>query len=120
MNKAHQYFGLDLVEEGSQQIVWTHKASVWEGLIKINQDLPETGNSEAISPMLNGIMAVPVRAVPKGPNETETFKSKRNQNIQYWIMLIPMRADIDSLEYIPQFIATFQDTCKKTVYQVCL
>ena len=24
-----------------------------------------------------------------------------------------MTADIDSLQYVPQFIATFQDTCKK-------
>lgn len=113
LNKSHQYFGLDLVEEGSQQTVWTHKASVWEGLIKINQDLAETGDSEAIIPMLNGIMAIPVRAVPKGPNETETFKSVKNQTIQHWIMLVPMPADMDSSEYVPQFIATFQDTCKK-------
>lgn len=62
-----------MIEEGSQQTVWTHKASVWQGLFIINQDLAETGDSEAINPMFNGIMAVPVRAVSKGSNETETF-----------------------------------------------
>ena len=68
-----------------------------------------------ISKMFNGILPCPVRAVPNGPNDLETFKSVKGQNIQHWIMSVPMPAGIDSLEYIPQFIASFQALCRKAV-----
>ena len=70
-----------------------------------------------ISKMFNGILPCPVRAVPDGPNEIKTFKSVKGQNIQHWIMLVPMPAHIDSSEYIPQFIASFQALCRKAFIQ---
>ena len=63
--------------------------------------------------MFKGILACPVRAIPNGPNETQTFKSPKGQNIQHWIMLVPMPADIEPSKYIPKFISKFQDLCKK-------
>ena len=51
--------------------------------------------------------------MPNGPNDIEIFMSVKGQNIQHWIMLVPMPADIDSFEHIPQFITSFQALCKK-------
>ena len=112
-DKVHQYFGLDLVEDGSERTLWTHKASIWQQLFESVQDLAKTGQVASISTMFNGILACPVRAVPNGPNETQTFKSVKGQNIQHWIMLVPMPIDIDSSKYISQFIANFQGLCQK-------
>jgi hypothetical protein len=111
--KVHQYFGLDLVEDGTERTIWTHKASVWQQLFESVQDLAKTGQVASISKMFHGIIACPVRAVPNGPNDIETFRSVKGQNIQHWIMLVPMPIDIDSSEYISQFIATFQGLCQK-------
>ena len=111
--KGQQFFGLDLVEDGQERTFWTHKATVWQQLFESVQDLSKTGQVAPISKMFNGILPCPVRAVPNGPNEIENFKSVKGQNIQHWIMLVPMPADIDSLEYIPQFLASFQALCRK-------
>jgi len=59
------------------------------------------------------LLACPVRAVPNGPNEPETFMSAKGQTIQHWIMLIPMPADIDTSEFIPLFISEFTSLSKK-------
>lgn len=74
-NKLKQYFGLDLVEDGSERTIWTHKASVWQQLFKSVQDLEKTGHVLHISNKFKGILACPVRAVSNGPNEIESFKS---------------------------------------------
>src|SRR5687767_15688319 len=72
------------------------------------------GKVAPISDMFNGILACAVRADPNGPSEMKTFKSAKGQHIQHWIMLVPMPPDIDSSEYIPLFIRTFQSLCKKS------
>lgn len=113
-NKVHQFFGLDLIDEGSERTFWTHKPSVWMQLFESVQDLAKTGQVASIDKMFNGILACPVRAVPNGPNEIQTFLSSGKQNIQHWIMLVPMPIDIDSFEYISLFIAKFQSLCQKT------
>ena len=113
LKKKKEYFGLDLVEEGSERTYWTHKASIWKGLFESVQEMALTGEVDSISDMFNGVLACPVRAVPNGPNDTKTFKSVKGQNIQHWIMLVPMPVDIDSSEYIKEFIHCFQDLCKK-------
>ena len=111
--KTQQYFGLDLIEEDTERTVWTHKPSVWQDLFEGVQEVAKTGQVVAISTMFNGILACPVREVPNGPNEIQTFKTAKGQNIQHWIMLVPMPADIDSSEYIPAFLSKFQALCKK-------
>ena len=111
--KKQQYFGLNLVDEETEKTVWTHKASVWKDLIESVQEIAKTGHVVAINNMFNGIKACAVRAVPRGPNDTKTFKTGKGQNIQHWIMLVPMPADIDSSKYIPEFIRIFQVLSKK-------
>ena len=107
--KAMKYFGIDLVEDRTHKTVWTHKASIWQILLASVKEVAEYENIEGISTMFDGILACPVRAVPKGANEIETFKSAKGQLIQHWIMLVPMPLDKDYLEYIPQFIFQFQE-----------
>lgn len=108
------YFGLDLVEEGTERTVWTHKASVWKDIVQSIFELAESGeNQQSINRIFHGLLACPVRAVPNGPNEPETFKSAKGQRIQHWIMLVPMPADIDTSEYIPLFISEFTSLSKK-------
>ena len=112
--KSISYFGLDLVEEETERTVWTHKASVWKDIVQSIFELAERGStSESINKIFHGLLACPVRAVPNGPNEPETFRSAKGQNIQHWIMLIPFPADIDILEYIPLFISEFTTLTKK-------
>ena len=111
--KKQQYFGLNLVDEETEKTVWTHKPSVWKDLIESVQEIAKTGHVVAINNMFNGIKACAVRAVPRGPNDTKTFKTGKGQNIQHWIMLVPMPADIDFFEYIPAFISQFQALSKK-------
>ena len=105
-NKTQQYFGLDLVDDQTERTIWTHKASIWKGLFESVHELAQAGQVAAISKMLNEILACPVRAVPNGPNETQTFRSAKGQNIQHWIMLVPMPGDVDQL-HIPQFLYMF-------------
>ena len=112
--KTHQYFGLDLVEEASERTFWTHKASVWHDLFESVQDIAQTGQVESISDIFNGTLACALRAVPNGSNDTETFRSAKGQNIQHWILLVQMPVDVDSSEYIQDFIQQFQDICKKS------
>ena len=111
------YFGIDLIEKGSGRTFWTHKASVWHDLFESVQEMVQSGQAEPISDMFNGTISCPVRAVPKGDNDTETFRSAKGQNIQQWIMLVPMPGDIDSSEYINKFISSFQALCKKSHIQ---
>jgi hypothetical protein len=66
-----------------------------------------------MSEMFNGNAACGVRAIPNGKNDIQTFKSVKGQNIQHWILLAPMPGDIDSSEYIPEFISKFQALCKR-------
>ena len=77
------------------------------------QEVAKTDKSVAFSDLFNGILSCPVWAFPKGPNEIKTFKSVKGQNIQHWIMLVPMPVDIDSMEYIQQFIWCFLALTKK-------
>ena len=63
--------------------------------------------------MFNGILACQVQTYPNGCNEIQTFKTAKGQNIQHWIMLVAMPAEIVSSEYIPEFICQFQRLCKK-------
>ena len=111
--KKVQYFGLDLIEEVNKRTVWTHKASVWKDVFASVLELGQDGKVETISDMFNGITAGAVRAVLKGPNVTEAFRSGKGVDIQHWIMLVPMPADIDYSEYIHLFIGSFQHLCKK-------
>ena len=75
-------------------------------------------------PCLNGILALPVRAVPNGPNEIHSFKSGKGQNIQHWIMLIPMPVDVNLSMYITEFITKFQalsiNPFFKSAYKYCV
>src|SRR5687767_8914777 len=64
--------------------------------------------------MFNGILNCAVREKPRGPNEIHSFMSGKGQNIQRWILLVPMPADVDPAEYIPQFLCCFQCLCNKT------
>ena len=112
--KAKKYFGLDLIEDRAQKTVWTHKASIWHHLFASVQEIAQLGKIEDISAMFDGIIACPVRAKPRGANETKTFKTPKGQLIQHWIMLVPMPLDEDYLEYIPQFILQFQELWKKS------
>ena len=109
-----QFFGLDLVEDKTERTLWTQKPSVWSDLFSSVQELAKKGQVEAISTMFNDVFACPVHAVPKGPRETKTFRSGKGQNIQHWIMFIPMPANVDSTEYVTEFISKFQALCKKT------
>ena len=111
--KFQQYFGLDLVDEGTERTLWTHKPSAWEDLFNKVQEFAKNGKVASVSSMFNGIFACPLRAVPKGPSEIQTFLTAKGQHIQHWIMLVPMPADIDFKEYIHEFISKFQAVCKK-------
>jgi hypothetical protein len=108
-----QYFGLDLIEEGTERTFWTHKPSVWQVVFTSVLELAKSDPGIAINNMFNGILACPVRAIPNGPNQTQTFQSVKGQNIQHWIMLVPMPVDAEHSKYIPNFISKFQDLCKK-------
>src|SRR5687767_6561076 len=111
--KKCQYFGLDLVEDEKERTIWTHKASVWTDLFKTTKEFAQTGRIETISEMFNGTLTCAVRDKPKGPNEIHSFVTQKGQNIQHWILLVPMPADIDPAEYIPQFLSCFQHLCNK-------
>ena len=113
VNNSQKYFGFDLVKDNTERTIWTHKASVWTDLFSSVQELAKTSQAETISEMFNGIFTCAVRADPKGSNEIQTFRSNKGQNIQHWIMLVPMPADIDYSEYIHLFIGSFQHLCKK-------
>src|SRR5687767_6825215 len=63
--------------------------------------------------MFNGILTCAVRDKFRGPNEIHSFLSGKGQNIQHWILLVPMPDDIDPAEYIPQFLSYFQRLCNK-------
>jgi len=114
---THQYFGLDLVDEDKERTHWTHKASVWQNIFSSIIDLAKTGQVPPISPAFDGILSCPVRAEPNGPNEIETFRSGKGQNIQHWIMLVPMPSEYDYSEYIPLFLSKFQALFKKLYIQ---
>ena len=114
LTNPYSYFGLDLVEEETERTIWTHKASVWKDIVQSIFELTESGGAcHNINQIFQGMLACPVRAVPKGPNEPETFKSAKGQSIQHWIMLVPMPADIDPSEFIPLFISEFTALSKK-------
>ena len=68
-----QYFGLDLVDEGAKRSNWTHKPNIWQDFFESIQDLSKTGTVTPSSEMFSGILACPVRAIPKGPNDTKIF-----------------------------------------------
>src|SRR5687767_12509339 len=63
--------------------------------------------------MFNDILNCGVRAVPRGPDEIRSFLSGKKQNIQHWVLLVPMPADIDTAEYILCFLCGFQHLCIK-------
>ena len=107
---------MDPIEEVNKRTVWTHnKASVWKDVFASVLELGQDGKVETISDMFNGITAGAIRAVPKGPNVTESFRSGKGVDIQHWIMLVPMPADVVSSEYVMEFISNFHDLCKKNI-----
>jgi hypothetical protein len=110
---TQQFFGLDLVEAGTERTLWTHKPNIWGGLFETVKEIAKKGQIEAISDMFDGVVSCPVRAVCKGPNEIETVISAKGQKIQHWIMLIPMPADVDPAGFIQVFLSTFHELCKK-------
>ena len=114
---SQQYFGLDLVDEDKDRTHWTHKASVWQTLFASVIEMTKTGQVAPISPVFDGILSCPVRAEPNGANVTKTFKSVKGQNIQHWIMLVPMPPEMDYSEYIPLFLSKFQALYKKPYIQ---
>ena len=95
------------MEVVSGRTFWAHKAKVWEDLFESVQDFAKKGHCDPISDMFNGVLSCPVRAIPNGPNETETFQSVKGQKIQHWILLVPMPADIDFMNYIKKFFPVF-------------
>ena len=102
------------MEGEHKRTYWTHKASVWKDLFELILDLNAKGKDVLpISEQFNDILAGGVRDIPNGPNQIHTFETAKGQNIQHWIMLVPMPADIDSSEYIPTFIAKFQALCRQ-------
>ena len=101
------------MEVVSGRTFWAHKAKVWEDLFESVQDFAKKGQCDPISDMFNGVLSCPVRAIPNGPNETETFQSVKGQKIQHWILLVPMPADIDFMNYIKKFLSCFHQLCKK-------
>ena len=107
------FFGLDLIEEESKCTLWTHKPNVWKDLFDSVLELSKTGQVETINPMFHGILACPVRATPKGPNENQFFKSAKGQKIYHWILLVPMPADVEPSDYIQKFIFNFQALTRK-------
>ena len=110
---TQQYFGLDLVDGEMEQTNWTHKPSVWQDLFESVFEIAANGQGEAIHDMFKGILACQVQASPNGCNEVETFRTGKGQNIQHWILLVPMPVEINFSEYITEFLSTFQSLCKK-------
>lgn len=110
---THQYFGLDLVDEDKDRTYWTHKASVWQNLFALVNDLARTEEAAPIDSEFEGVLSCPVRAVPNGPNDVKTFRSGKGKYIQYWIMLVPMPADTNYAEYIPKFLRQLQALSKR-------
>jgi hypothetical protein len=110
---THQYFGLDLVDEDKDRTYWTHKASVWQDLFALVNDLAKTQQAAPTKPAFEGILSCPVCAIPNGPNEIKTFMSGNHKNIQYWIMLICMPADMGYTEYVPIFLHHLQALSKR-------
>ena len=116
--KAFSYFGLDLVEEETEKTFWTHRPGVWKDIVQSVFELAATGGTcPSISKMFQGLLACPVRATPKGPSIPETFPTASGLNIQHWIMLVPMPADIDTSEYIPIFISELTSLSKKAFFK---
>ncbi len=111
---SQEYFGLDLVELKSDRTYWTHKPSTWQNVFDSVNEYAKSGNIVPISSIFNGILSCTVRALPKGPNEIQTFKTGSNQTIQHWIMLVPMPANIVSNEYIKSFVEGFQTITKRS------
>jgi len=114
---TQQYFGLDLVDEGKERTHWTHKGSVWHDLFETVIEMAKIGQVTPIDIAFKGILSCPVRAEPNGDNIIKTFKSGKGQNIQHWIMLIPMPSNMVYSEYIPEFLTKFQTLYKKPYIQ---
>ena len=101
------------MEEKTERTVWTHKPSVWQDLFDSVLDMSKNGQAEPISDMFDKILACALRSSPKGPNEPQTFKSAKGQNIQHWILVIPSPVNREISKYVQEFISTFQDLCQK-------
>ena len=115
------YFGLDLVEDETERTIWSHKASSWKDVIEAIFELAEDNvSAQSINQIFKGILACPVRAVPNDPNEPETFTTGKGQNIQHWIMLIPMPADVFTSDYIKCFISEFGALIKRDLSDVLI
>ena len=105
-----QYFGLEPVDEGTERTYWTHKPNIWQNCFESIQGFSKTGTVTPISEMFNGVLSCPVRVIPKGSNDTKTFQSVKGQEIQHWILLVPMPADVDFTSFIQDFLSSFQSS----------
>ena len=103
-----QYFGIDLVDEDKERTHWTHKPTVWENLFEGVKEMAEINLALAISPMFDGILSCPLRAVPNGPNEIKTFKTAKDKHFLHWILLVPMPSGVVSSQYIKTFLTSFK------------
>src|SRR5687768_18556815 len=90
---TQQYFGLDLIIEDNERTHWTHKPGVWENLFAGNIEMAKANKAAPISDVFDEFLSCALRTVPNGPNDTKSFKSVNNANIQHWIMLVPMPTD---------------------------
>ena len=100
---SHQYFELDLIEVKSERTFWTHKPGIWQSVLETVAEISTEEKIAPISNIFNGILACPVRS-SNGKNKIHTFQTASHQTIQHWIMLVPMPANIDLIEYVNIFI----------------
>ena len=76
------------------------------------------GQCDPISDMFNGVLSCPVRAIPNGSNKIRAFQSVKGQKIQHWILLVPMAADVDFMNYIKKILSCFHQLSKKTIVKL--
>ena len=95
------------MEEGSGRTFWAHKAKVWENLFESVLGFAKNVQCDPISDMFHGVLSCPVKTFPNGPNKTRTFQPVKGQKIHQWILLVPMPADVDFMNYIKEFLSCF-------------
>jgi hypothetical protein len=79
----YQVFAIDLVENKTDNTVWTHKPDAWKQVFQVDEDLTSEDGDQRIDPFFYSLEKACPRSVAKGPNVKKQLVTKNGKTVDF-------------------------------------
>lgn len=116
-NQSYQVFAIDLVENRSNNTLWTHKPSAWEQVFNMDRTLSQGDGGHNIDEFFYNLRSTFRRNIPKGPNMKKTLITKNSRVVDCQILWGMVVCTDNTEDMLTTEIAKFLDLARNQAIQ---